>query len=844
MFLGRTPSSDDLPVEANAVQSALKLRPSEVQSLHYPTELERILRTISYASRTAIEESGTNMLYLVFGFLEWYESDSSTEAHLAPVLTLPVTLARGKADRTLGTFSYEMSRLSEDTEINLSLREKFKRDFGLDLPDFTQDDSFESYTSKFKGILKAKPRWRLQRKITLALLYFGKLRMYQDLDTRKWPAQARLEDHPLIKDLFEGIKRTDLTFGGEYKIDAPANQVVVPPLILDADSSQHSVLIDARQDKNLVVEGPPGTGKSQTIANLIANAFNDGKTVLFVSEKLAALEVVRRRLDDAGLGIFCLELHSHKTEKRRLLDDLEDRLKARGSFPDPALLDGKIAALQRAKSQLVDYVALLSSPYGPFTRTGFDIIWAYERYRQTLPIAPQLVEACAIPNADKMIGSDLDWNLQLLELHVKHLSEICQGSGNFREHPWYGVSNANLKYQEERELLTALQELRNKAGILYKVVDSLKSTTGFSVEPTAGSIAQLVDLRVEMPDWPQSASPEFLSALLSPGERDRVQTFLAEVVAWREKQVEFLLYFSEVPEVPSADLAKFVKLAEDARAKDCTQYSVQELESRAEASAALAKQTEKLISLFDEIIGIGRGSSACDEGALAEVCVFCQLLEETPPSLLKSRQEVLEKETASRYLAEAERESERLCIEQARLSEEFDLDAELSPEDLDKHILELQGATVLKRWFNSNFKTARRYYRELSRRPVRNPQTMATSLRDLQRFQEDFRALQSSEVYHSALGDHFRGIATNFSELRGLVEWYRNVRQRLSSQRPAAMALMTALFRSSTLRLERVRQIAKNEEVRLRVEAVKETARRDFRGSVFENVGSSGNWDF
>jgi len=526
------------------------------------------------------------------------------------------------------------------------------------------------------------------------------------------------------------------------------------------------------------------------------------------------------------------------------LDDLEDRLKARGSFPDPAPLDGKIAALQRAKSQLVNYLALLSSPYGPFGRTGFDIIWAYERYRQTLSIAPQLVEACAIPNADKMIGSDLDCDLQLLELHVKHLSEICQGSRNFREHPWYGVSNANLKYQEERELLTALQELRNKAGILYKAVDSLKSTTGFSVEPTAGSIAQLVELRIEVPDWPQTASPEFLSALLNPGERDRVQAFLAEVVAWREKQMEFLLYFSEVPEVPSADLANFVKLADYPRATDCTQYSVQELESRTEAAAALAKQTETLISLFDEIIGVSGSSSACDEGALAEVCVFCQLLEETPPSLLESRQEVLEKETASRHLAEAERESERLGIEQARLLEEFDLDAELSPEDLDKHILELQGATVLKRWFNSNFKTARRYYRELSRRPVRNPQTMATSLRDLQRFQEDFRALQSCEVYHSTLGDHFRGIATNFSELRGLVEWYRNVRQRLSSQRPTAMALMTALFRSSTLRLERVRQIAQNEEVRLRVESVKETARRDFRGSVSENVGSSGNWDF
>ncbi|MFW8194336.1 AAA domain-containing protein, partial [Klebsiella pneumoniae] len=88
----------------------------------------------------------------------------------------------------------------------------------------------------------------------------------------------------------------------------------------DADSSQHSALIDAIRGQNLVIEGPPGSGKSQTITNLIAAALLNGKKVLFVAEKMAALEVVKRRLDRAGLGQFCLELHSHKTHKRKVLD--------------------------------------------------------------------------------------------------------------------------------------------------------------------------------------------------------------------------------------------------------------------------------------------------------------------------------------------------------------------------------------------------------------------------------------------------------------------------------------------------------------------------------------------
>jgi hypothetical protein len=153
------------------------------------------------------------------------------------------------------------------------------------------------------------------------------------------------------------------------------------------------------QGKNLVVEGPPGTGKSQTISILIAIALAEGKSVLFVSEKLAALEVVRRRLDNAGLGIFCLELHSHKTEKRKLLDDLENRRKALGSFSDPTGLEGKINLLKQVKNQIIDYVERLNSPSGPLGHSVFEVVWARERARQELRFDPHLVEQVVVLNA-------------------------------------------------------------------------------------------------------------------------------------------------------------------------------------------------------------------------------------------------------------------------------------------------------------------------------------------------------------------------------------------------------------------------------------------------------------
>jgi AAA domain len=157
-----------------------------------------------------------------------------------------------------------------------------------------------------------------------------------------WPHILR---HALVRELFVGTKREATDRADEYSIDDPSLRAHVPGLVVDADSSQHSALIDGVRGKNLVIEGPPGTGKSQTITNLIAATIEQGKSVLFVAEKLAALEVVRRRLDEAGLGVFCLELHSHKTRKDALLRDLATRLKARGSFREPSDIDQQLVAL-------------------------------------------------------------------------------------------------------------------------------------------------------------------------------------------------------------------------------------------------------------------------------------------------------------------------------------------------------------------------------------------------------------------------------------------------------------------------------------------------------------------
>jgi Protein of unknown function (DUF4011) len=342
--------------------------------LHYHESLDIVSRKIASAAKTASEESGANMLYLVFGFLEWYESDDSKQPHLAPLVIVPVTLERsgGKGRAVAAILEYS----GEDIETNLSLVEKMRRDFGLEIPLLEDEDTPKDYFGKFVQILKLKGGWSIRRQITLALLSFGKLLMYRDMDPKTWPAGQSIAKHPLVRELFEGTKTAEIMLAEEFPIDALELKNDVPHLIRDADSSQHSALIDALRGQNLVIEGPPGTGKSQTIANLIAAALAKRKTVLFVSEKLAALVVVRRRLDDAGLGVFCLEVHSHKTKKGALLNDLAQRCTLRGSFKDARELDRHLGVVEEKKRLLTHYAALINKTIEPFNATMFEILWA------------------------------------------------------------------------------------------------------------------------------------------------------------------------------------------------------------------------------------------------------------------------------------------------------------------------------------------------------------------------------------------------------------------------------------------------------------------------------------
>ena len=482
-------------------------RLSGLQTLSYPAELEKLLRKIANEAKTAIEETGMNMLFLILGFLEFYESEDSEKPMHAPLIAIPVGLKKGSIDQQTRTYEYSVEYNGEDVSDNQTLREKIRRDFMLSLPEYTEDQKPEEYFEQIEASISGKRRWVVKRQITLGMLSFGKHPIWVDYDTSKNPG---LLEHEIIDAIFGGGVNGsgDSYFAEDYKIDAQPD--ADQQLIYDADSSQHSALIDALAGKNLVINGPPGTGKSQTITNIIASSLAKGKTVLFVSEKLAALEVVRRRLNHAGLGSFCLELHSHKTEKKKLLKDIQDRVEAR--FSRPPQFDSKIETLKRKKQELSRYAELIGSNIGnQLGLSAHEVFWAAERRRQAVSEdTARKLNSIGFPAASSWTNDDIDQRKEKL----KNLAEAYQNIGGYNEtNKWWGYIPTKLGPSDNEVISTIIKAAKADAISLVDASSAITTLFSLSSEIDVAGLVRLRSLFDKVPAIPEGLQPSILSKM-------------------------------------------------------------------------------------------------------------------------------------------------------------------------------------------------------------------------------------------------------------------------------------------------------------------------------------------
>jgi len=429
---------------------------------------KNLFRIFSKAS-SAMEERGYNVLFLALGFIEWYEAPQSDIKRKSPLFLLPVEL-----ERTSVRIPFKLSYNGEQLIFNPALALKFKRDFGIDLDFEIPEDSelidLRVYFERIYEIIFRIDRWKVTNDIYLGLFSFEKYIMYKDIERYA----DKLKTHPIIMKLC----------GQNYKLSSPdllpednpreIENYFSPSTtfqVLDADLSQQRAILSAKKGINFVIEGPPGTGKSQTIANIISEFLAEGKKVLFVSQKMAALEVVKKRLEEVGLGDFCLELHSRKTDKTKVLKELGRVLELR-QISDHRN-DEELLELERIRNRLNEYIDNLLSPAGNLGIAPYDAIGKF-------------LLSSDVKDIEFIFEDAAEWDkdrFKYVSETLESLVQILEKIQDYKTHPWKGVTIIDLDYGLEVKVKKLIDEILKIIQLLYQRIQKLIRYAYFARKP-------------------------------------------------------------------------------------------------------------------------------------------------------------------------------------------------------------------------------------------------------------------------------------------------------------------------------------------------------------------------
>lgn len=389
-------------------------------------DVDRGLKTLAGTASREFLDRGLSVLYLAMGALHWRELNG--DARVSPLVFLPVELRADGPKRPHRVFPSE-----EDMVVNPALDIRL-REHGVVLPDASAIEALVAEggmaaVESAIGALNLPKEWRVEPLCVLSAFMFAKEAMFRDLEVN----EDRVLASELVQSLAGGTDeaRERLVFA---PADADEIDTVAPPetvpLILDADSSQRVAIAAASEGRSFVLDGPPGTGKSQTIANMIASLVSDGKRVLFVSEKAVALDVVRDRLAARGLGPLLFELHSHKATRAEVAKALGQALSEKPEIVEAGGVQGT-ARVKELRESLSAYAAAINERRGP-------IEWSIHEALGKLATLPAVD---ALPRSAVRVASLTPsvWD-SLIDLSAA-LARVWTHSKLRERHLWHGINN-------------------------------------------------------------------------------------------------------------------------------------------------------------------------------------------------------------------------------------------------------------------------------------------------------------------------------------------------------------------------------------------------------------------
>ena len=499
--------------------------------------LQKRLYTLNQQARTVIEEQGYSVLFLALGFLEWKEDPSAEKTRRAPLVLVPAEL-----ERTSRSSAFRIRWSEQEVVENISLRAKLSEQ-RIEIPVFEPPESKEALIAWFAHVTEAvrhMTAWRVVTDISLDLFSFTRFVMYKDLDPAAWPDGRRPADHPLIQEVLDPSGEdaaADVDAFPEGEIDDRLSCRDVYH-VMDADPTQIAVIEEIKHGKNLVVEGPPGTGKSQTIANIIAELLAAGRSVLFVSQKMAALEVVKRRLDLVGLGDFCLELHSHKSRKKEVLKELERTLKQ--APPKAINLEEDFTRLEALKRELNDYAGALREPIGAMGRSVYH--WYEQRERARRHFARRGTEMPAVTIADAEACTPEGFAAARSALAA--LRDVLDRIESPVTHPWRHCEPGTVLPEDEREVRELLRACAARLVAMDEAFAALYEVSGLRPPVCSAEIPDAFHAAQAVVDSVPLAE-EVIDHPAWLGEAHVPQGFVGRVKAYQSSRATVLERFVE-----------------------------------------------------------------------------------------------------------------------------------------------------------------------------------------------------------------------------------------------------------------------------------------------------------
>lgn len=457
-------------------------------------QLEKALKLLERKTSQEFVDKGVWVLYLGLGMLNWLESDDDTSPSASPLLLYPVTIARDSLRE-----SFRLRRTDDDPVLNPALAVKLNTEFALVLPTVEEfeESGFEAVMRQVEYLVADKPGWSVSGRTVLSTFTFQKEAMYQDLLSN----EELLVVDPMIQLLAVG---PDAPGAGSFDFDpVPEEQLDMqaPPEdlvnILDADASQRTCVLAARGGRSFVMDGPPGSGKSQTITNIIAELMHAGKTVLFVSEKAAALDVVHGRLSAAKLTDFVLQLHSHDANRKTVAQELGRALAQRPRAVESFQMSGK-ADLAAKRKALSSYAQTLNEIRQPLGRSLHQVLGA-------------VAELHAVPQAPVPTGFGRSLTLEQYTRLRDTAAALGRAWGPVtrgEEFLWRDLASTDVSASRRKELDDVLENGRQALQSLHRQVEAVDDELGLGWSENLAHARRLLELltllgqRQEIPvDW-------------------------------------------------------------------------------------------------------------------------------------------------------------------------------------------------------------------------------------------------------------------------------------------------------------------------------------------------------